>query len=89
MYEDYSSYELMDPDGRQWLSHPEDETHWAHWDILREGKKLGRYPENCLKPSSFDTSASRAGEPQLPEADPARTLRLRREDLGLTQEAVA
>ena len=47
---------LIDPDGRYWTAHPEDDGHWRHWDVRDPNDPDGgggnqeRWPEKSLKP---------------------------------------
>lgn len=62
-----NKYYLQDPEGNTYTVHPEDGTHWRHWDKQdKDGNGDGRWPPNSLKP--------RAGQKRLNEdqslADP-------------------
>ena len=48
---DNGRWVLTDPQGRLWTIHPEDSTHWRHWDKQGPGgKDDGRWPPNSGKP---------------------------------------
>lgn len=50
MFDDGTSF-LRDPNGNKWLPHPEDRTHWRHWDKQGpDGKDDGRWPPDSKKP---------------------------------------
>lgn len=55
-----NKYYLQDPEGNTYTVHPEDGTHWRHWDKQdKDGNDDGRLPSNSLKP--------RAGQKRLNE----------------------
>jgi hypothetical protein len=47
-------HRLIDPEGRWWIAHPEDEAHWRHWDVRDDPDDpsggQSRWPEDSKKP---------------------------------------
>src|SRR6185312_12253393 len=39
---------IRSPEGITHILHPEDETHWRHWDQYNDGKFIGRCPVKSL-----------------------------------------
>jgi hypothetical protein len=51
-----NNYFLEDPDGNKYTAHPEDESHWRHWDKRdSDNNDQGRWPPNSKKLKSNQT----------------------------------
>jgi hypothetical protein len=63
---------IIDPYGNWWQPHPEDNGHWAHWDLFEKGAEKGvhiRVPESAFKPVGQTRPGQSATNPNsgLPE----------------------
>jgi len=63
-------YRVIDPEGRWWTVHPEDNGHWRHWDVddPDDPGGGGRWPENPFKP--YNPNQRRLG-PGQSRTDPS------------------
>ncbi len=90
---------LLAEDGHLWVSHAEDEFYWRHWDIFRNGLKVGRYPSDCRRPDcslSDEVQSGDAGSADetddgffVESYEPHKTIRQRREELRFSQAEAA
>jgi transcriptional regulator with XRE-family HTH domain len=86
-------YVLLAPDGQLWISHPEDEFYWRHWDIYLNELKVGRYPSACYKPGCLKPAGALKEDGDagfsVESYEPHKSIRQRREQLRFSQEEVA